>query len=364
MQKIAIPIVVVSVLLLGGYFLYTNNQDNEGGLTIINEGYTIKDMTADPQSIELAIGEEATYGDLKITHLGGGHRITTEHKDLSFAKLSLETPDQTPETINISTETVEEHKFQGKLFANYQLVVEDVGWNGKTVKFKIVDMESAVSPNVALSVPGNTPGDLLELPITFDLKNGDVKKVKDLTITNLGFYDEATEANFLVRASDVALETQSEPRTIVRVTNPLNGELSTGLKFANYLIYTEMVSPQGEMVRLRVEANEYHHNPDLMIKDPVPSVVKLKENETKMVDGLTIFNEVTGNKTMNTGESRLFAHVTFSTPQVAGKKFYINYPFFNESGEVEFEVLSFADYQIRVVSITENGKLELFVNRK
>jgi hypothetical protein len=85
-----------------------------------------------PQTVEIEEGSQVVIGDLTIKNNEGGHEITTQRTDLSFAVLSFATPRMTEDTVTAfqAEKGKEKHVIE---FDGYHIIIESVAWNGSQV---------------------------------------------------------------------------------------------------------------------------------------------------------------------------------------------------------------------------------------
>lgn len=92
------------------------------------------------QTLELKENQSLLFDDLKLTHKGGGHKITMDDKghrsgDLSFAEVDLQTPRK--ELTQLRFFHPEGKRNLIVEFDDYVITTIDVGWNGEFVKMDI-----------------------------------------------------------------------------------------------------------------------------------------------------------------------------------------------------------------------------------
>jgi hypothetical protein len=85
-----------------------------------------KDKT---NSFELKKQESKTLNGLTITNKGGGHSILEDGRDLPYANIELKTIGK--------KETIMASSSEQKLWNNYLITFEEVGWDGEYIKFRI-----------------------------------------------------------------------------------------------------------------------------------------------------------------------------------------------------------------------------------
>lgn len=85
-----------------------------------------------PQEIEIHDGESVTIGDISLSLVARGHRIT-EHGDMSIADLTLAIPGKDALVMRLSSPAEDITATLGE----YRVRLVELGWNGKTASLSI-----------------------------------------------------------------------------------------------------------------------------------------------------------------------------------------------------------------------------------
>lgn len=111
---------------------------SERELIVDNVAPNAYTTTMNTETIEIKAGETAAVDGLKITNLGGGHKIVSDHNgqrggDLSYAEVEFKTPNKQEKFF-----LMDDKKLTKPLvFDGYLITTQVIEWNGRSVTLAV-----------------------------------------------------------------------------------------------------------------------------------------------------------------------------------------------------------------------------------